>query len=262
MNFQNIPRQNKTIKKAFLPKEDLLAFFDYSQIEYRLLAYYMAAQLGDYSMAEVFKQGTDVHSATARLMLGKSEDEDLSDADRQVGKVGNFSIIYMGGVPTLMRQLKCDEDEAKRLLKKLKETMPGARKLMDAILEVYHDRGYIESIAGRPLTHDPKVEAKKGRKRAESALLNYLIQGSAAELLRDALIKTHHGLEELGMESHIVNNVHDEVTIDAVEPELATLAELVPQWMDNAQVAEYVPVVVDMEVSRESWADKKKEDNA
>lgn len=256
MNFQNVPRQDKTIKRAFLPKQELLVFFDYSQIEYRLLAYYLSAQLEDHSITKVFERGEDVHAATARLMLGKEEHEELSDAERQVGKVGNFSIIYMGGVPTLVRQLRCDETTAKKLLKQLHERMPGARALLAEILDVYHGRGHILSLSGRQLKHDPNIEKKKGIKRAESALLNYLIQGSAAELLRDALIKVHYGLQKEGFASHIVNNVHDEIAIDAVHCELDDLAILVPQWMGNAEVEEYVPIEVDMETSTRSWADK------
>lgn len=258
MNFQNIPRKNKLIKRAFVPKQDYLVFFDYSQIEYRLLAYYLAAQLGDETMCENFKAGIDPHSATAKIMLGIDDDRELSDNERQVGKTGNFSIIYMGGVPTLVRQLGCSEAEAKVLLKKLKAGMPGARDLMNVILEVYHDRGHILSIADRPITHDPAVEKKKGIKRAESALLNYLIQGSAAELQRDAIIAVHHGLAKEGMRSHIVNQVHDEVAIDAPKDELERLALLVPEWMKNSRVEEYVPIEVDMEVSDRSWADKQK----
>lgn len=256
MNFQNVPRKEKLIKGAFRPKLDYLLFADYSQIEYRLLAYYLASVLGDESMADNFKAGIDPHSATARIMLGLPPDAELTDEQRQVGKTGNFSIIYMGGVPTIVRQLGCSESEAKSLLAKLKRGMPGAKNLFDELQSVYRERGYIMTIAGRHLTVDPAIVEKRGKFRAEGALLNYLIQGSAAELIRDALIKIHRELSEQSLTSHMVNVVHDEVQIDGCWSELERLRVLVPQCMGNAQVEEFVPIGVDMEISETTWADK------
>lgn len=256
MNFQNVPRKEKLIKGAFKPKLDYLLFADYSQIEYRLLAYFLAAVLEDTSMAENFKRGIDPHSATARIMLGLPPDAELTDEQRQVGKTGNFSIIYMGGVPTIVRQLGCSEEEAAKLLAKLKSGMPGVRALYDEIVSTYHERGYIMTIAGRHLTVDPGVVERKGQRRAESALLNYLIQGSAAELIRDALIKIHAWLREQGMMSHMVNVVHDEIQMDGTWDELDTLIENVPPLMGNAMIEEFVPILVDMEISETTWAEK------
>lgn len=251
-----MPRSEKLIKGAFRPKLDYLLFADYSQIEYRLLAYYLAAHLDDHTMANNFKAGIDPHSATARIMLGLPDDAELTDDQRQVGKVGNFSIIYMGGVPTLVRQLGCGEAEAGALLKKLRAGMPGARDLLDALITTYHERGYVMSIAGRHLTPDPGVIERKGQRRAESALLNYLIQGSAAELIRHALIKVHRFLADQSLRSHVVNVVHDEMQIDGVERELSALLDAIPVCMGDETVEAFVPIVVDIEISRTSWADK------
>ena len=256
MNFQNVPRKEKLIKGAFKPKLDYLLFADYSQIEYRLLAYYLAAVLDDHTMAENFKAGIDPHSATARLMLGLPRDAELTDAQRQVGKTGNFSIMYAGGVPTIMRQLGCDEDRARELLRALRDSMPGIKALNDSIRDTYRERGYIMSIAGRHLSVDPAVAEKRGQHRAEAALLNYLIQGSAAELMRDALIKVHNYLHDAHMESHMVNVVHDEIQMDGSWEELNRLVEQVPILMGNEQVEQYLPIEVDIEISETSWADK------
>lgn len=231
-------------------------FADYSQIEYRLLAYYLAAVLDDHTMAENFKRGIDPHSATARLMLGLPADAELTDAQRQVGKVGNFSIMYAGGVPTIMRQLGCDEDRAKELLRALRSSMPGIKALNDEIRETYRKRGHIKSIAGRHLSVDPAVAEARGQHRAEAALLNYLIQGSAAELMRDALIKVHKYLHDSRCSSHMVNVVHDEIQFDVLSAELPLLVEHVPDLMGNELVEQYVPIEVDMEISETSWADK------
>lgn len=231
-------------------------FADYSQIEYRLLAYYFAAVLDDHTMAENFKAGIDPHSATARLMLGLPKDAELTDAQRQVGKTGNFSIMYAGGVPTIMRQLGCDEDRARELLRALRDSMPGIKALNDEIRDTYRQRGHIKSIAGRHLSVDPVVVEKRGKNRAESALLNYLIQGSAAELMRQALVKIHGFLAENGLRSHMVNVVHDEVQLDGADDELECLRVSLPTLMGSEQVEEYVPVEIDLEISRTTWADK------
>lgn len=251
-----MPRSEKLIKGAFRPKLDFLLFADYSQIEYRLLAYYLASVLDDHSMADNFKAGIDPHSATARIMLGLASDAELTDEQRQVGKVGNFSIIYMGGVPTLVRQLGCTEAQARKLLKKLKSGMPGAAALFAELQETYKERGYIRTIAGRHLTVDPAIVEKRGQFRAEGALLNYLIQGSAAELIRDALIKVHTWLAENGMASHVVNVVHDEIQVDGAWDELDALLAGVPRHMGNPEVEEFVPIAVDIEISETTWAEK------
>lgn len=216
----------------------------------------MAAQLGDYTMCENFAKGIDPHTATARLMLGLDDTVELTDAQRQVGKTGNFSIMYAGGVPTIMRQLKCDKEEAKRLLARLRATMPGIKELNDELIHTFRTRGYVRSIAGRHLSVDPAIVAKSGMDRAESALLNYIIQGSAAELMRHGLIKMHYWLRDRGFQSHIVNVVHDEAQLDVVIPELEALCANLPRLMGNAEVEEYVAIAVDIEVSETSWADK------
>lgn len=252
MNFQNIPRENKTIKRAFVPKLDYVFYFDYEQIEYRLLAYYFAVQLGDNTMSASFKQGIDPHVATGKLMLGIG-DRDLTDSERQVGKTGNFSVMYAGGAPTIMRQLKCSEERARELLKRLHEALP-VKELQKEIQEVYAERGYVKTIAGRHLVHDPKIERTKGLNRAKAALLNYIIQGSAAELMRDALRNVHTGLRDY--ESHMVNVVHDELAVDTRAKEAEVVAKLVPSLMGNEQIEEVVPIGVSVEVTETNWADK------
>lgn len=258
MNFQNVPRKEKLIKGAFRPKLDYLLFADYSQIEYRLLAYYLSAVLGDTSIADAYKAGMDAHEATARLLYDIPPDQPVSDELRQRGKQGNFSVIYMGGVPSILRYGAggTTEDEARELLRKIREKMPGVNELLNEILATYHKRGYILSIAGRHLTVDPKAVEIRGAKRAEAALLNYLIQGSAAELIRDSLIKIHKFCADNELQSHLVNVVHDENQLDGAWSELELLKAHIPRLMGNELVEEYVPIAVDMEISETTWADK------
>jgi DNA polymerase-1 len=212
-------------------------------------------------MVEAYKKGMDAHSSTARLMLGLPDEHELTDDERQVGKTGNFSIVYSGGKPTIIRQLTragipCDEARAKELLAALNARMPGVKQLKKMIIDTYHERGWVETVAGRRLTPDPKIAAKKGKDRAESALLNYVIQGSAAEIMRHALRHIHKGLLEGDFTSHLVNVVHDEAAIDCLEDEVDKVVELVPHWMDYPLVSAVVPIETDLELSDTSWADK------
>lgn len=261
MNFQNIPRQDKVIKKAIQPKLDALAFFDYEQIEYRLLAYYLHEQLGEVRMVEAFRAGLDPHAETAKLILnevGIEYDDPMSDYHRQVGKTGNFSIVYAGGKPTIIRQLtkagwEVDDALAKRILAAIKSTMPEVQSLYDAVYERLDERGYITTLWGRHLR--PNI-AKHGRRDAYRRMVNSLIQGCAADLMRHGCREIHKGLKALDLQAHMVNVVHDESTIDTPRDELAILREHVPGWMGFEEVERVLPIGVSMEVSYTNWADK------
>ena len=261
MNFQNIPRQDKTIKRAFLPKLEALCFFDYEQIEYRLLAYYLQAQLGETRMVDNFLSGLDPHTETAKLVLdevGIEYDDPLSDLHRQVGKTANFSIVYAGGKPTIVRQLtragwNVDDALAARILAAVRSTMPEVQELEREIHARLDERGYIETVLGRQLR--PNIK-KYGKRDAYRRMLNALIQGGAAEIMREGLRETHKGLSLAGLQAHVVNVVHDELTVDTPKEELAELARLVPVCMDYQPVSEVVPVTTSMEISYTSWADK------
>lgn len=254
MNFQNIPRSNTLIKKAIIPKMDCLVCADYEQVEYRMLAYYMAAAFDDYEMANNFIAGVDPHAATAEIMLGRLCE---SDEDRQYGKTGNFSVIYAGGVPTIQRQMakagvEVSKKEAKALLAKLHEGMPGVKVLMEMLSETTLQKGYIFDIVGRHHHPDPSIPLHDALRK----LLNALIQGGAAGLIREAVIKVEDGCRELDLTSHIINVVHDELVLDAIEDELPILAEYLPIWMGNETVESVVPITVGMDVSFTNWADK------
>ena len=242
MNFQNIPRGDKVVKKAFVPKLDAFAFFDYSQIELRLLAFYMGA-LGDHSMADAFKAGVDMHTASAQGALKIAGP--LTDEERQVGKVLNYSVVYGGGTPTLMRQMGIEYVDARDILDNFHDQWPGIRRVQASIKSRMQERGYITTLFGRHL--HPESDHKA---------LNALLQGCAADLLRMSAVKVHDFTRHDGLESHIVNLIHDEIMFDAVQLELPILAQKVPLLMKDGRIEEIVPVVVDMEVSYTTWADK------
>jgi DNA polymerase-1 len=242
VNVQNIPRTQKDVKRAFVPKLDAFLFFDYKAIEVRLLAYYLAAAIGDDSLATEINNGADPHANTARGLYNTNE---VSDEQRQVGKTLNFSIIYGGGTPTIMRQLGVSFTEARRLLKAYHDTRPGIKRLNQNIGETLLARGYIQSLYGRHL-----------HVQEEHKALNALIQGSAADLMRDSVVRVWERLLNGDFMSHMVNIVHDEIIIDADKEEINTLVTLIPSLMGNKTVEKFVNIDTDCEISYTNWAEK------
>jgi DNA polymerase-1 len=241
INVQNIPRSQKDVKRAFVPKFDAFLFFDYKAIEVRLLAYYLARSIRDNSLATEINNGSDPHLVTAQ---GLYSSERITDDQRQVGKTLNFSIIYGGGAPTIMRQLGVDYKEAKRLLKAYHETRPGIARLNEQISETLNTRGYMQSLYGRRLHVDEHHTA-----------LTALIQGSAADLMRDRVVRVDKFLSTK-FASHIVNIVHDEIIIDADKNEIDHIVTHVPLLMGNKMVEQFVRISTDCEWSTTNWADK------
>ena len=241
MNVQNIPRSQKDVKRGFVPKLDAFLFFDYKAIEVRLLAYYLARAINDHSLANEINAGSDPHAITAQGLYGKPE---VTDEERQVGKTLNFSIIYGGGTPTIMRQLGVDFKEARRLLKAYHETRPGIKKLNEQIDKTIKARKYITNLYGRRLHVEESHKA-----------LNALIQGSAADLMRDAVVRVHNHLNQ-HYSTHIVNIVHDEIILDADRNEIVTLVNTIPTLMGNKTVEQFVNIETDCEISFTNWADK------
>jgi DNA polymerase I len=221
---------------------DALFFADYAQIELRLLAYYMAV-LGDQSMAEAIIAGKDLHSESAIGALGLSGDP--TDEQRQVGKTLNFSLVYGGGTPTIMRQLEIPFPEARKLLRNFHGRWPGIQIVINTINNEITRKGYIKTLFGRNLRPD-----------SEHKRLNALVQGCAADLMRWALVNVDEQLKDA--DSHLVSVIHDELIIDSTKAELDWLVEMVPQWMRYPEVEEFVPIGVDPEVSFTNWAEKGK----
>lgn len=240
MNVQNIPRSQKDVKRAFEPSLDVYLFFDYKAIEVRLLAYYLALGISDYSLRDEIQAGLDPHAQTAKGLFNKS---DVSDEERQVGKTLNFSIIYGGGTPTIMRQLGVDYKEAKRLLDAYHATRPGIKVLRNVINQTLTGRGYLINTHGRHLHVQDSHKA-----------LNALIQGSAADIMRESVVRVHHNLSEF--KSYIVNIIHDEIMLDAHADEVTALALTIPGLMTPEHINEVMPIEVDCEISHTNWAEK------
>lgn len=264
MNLQNIPRKDKVVKRAFRPKLDAFVFCDYKNIELRLLAYYLAASLGDESMAQVFRDGRDLHAETAIRVLGLATEP--TDEQRQIGKTLNFAIVYGAGPYKVGEQLGIGPAKGKEILDTFHAAWPGIKRLHNpcrkcvlargycgqphctgpgTIQQRIAERGYITTLWGRQL-----------RPEQEHKALNALVQGCAADLMRAGLVKVHRYLGENLMASHLVLTIHDELVMDAVRAEIPTLVEVVPRLMDHEPVSKIVPIEVDTEVSFTTWADK------
>lgn len=262
MNIQTIPRDDKTVKRAFIPKLDALMFFDYPNIELKMLAYYLD-QIGFPEMADFFRNDAegDLHKATAAGMYGVAIEE-VTDEQRQKGKRCNFSIVYGGGTPTLVRQHAAkDFEDASAMLYKFHSAWPGigweskVKKqfglperaadgtLLDQIKRKVEDRGYITTLWGRHL-----------HPRSSHSALNALIQGASADLMKWAMVEVHNKIA--GMKSHIVNVVHDELMFDVVEDEIDELCLIVPDAMTYRPLDAVVPITPDPDISRTTWADK------
>lgn len=265
MNVQTIPRDDKAVKKGFVPKHDAFLFFDYPNIELKLLAFYLN-NIDHPSMAQVFRDGADLHLATAaglhHIDYAKLEEEyvpnsgNRADLWRQEAKRVNFSIVYGGGIPTLVSQLGISREDALSLLINYHNTWPGIgwqtrmRPADSGTLAWWIDkrikeRGYITTLWGRHLhPHSPHVA------------LNALCQGCAADLMKWALVNVNRWLKAEGLTSHLVNVVHDELALDCVTEEIPLLVEKIPGLMTWDRIEQVVPIRPEPDISTTTWAGK------
>lgn len=260
VNVQNIPRKDTVVKSGFVPKLDCFLLCDFAQIEYRLLAYYLANAVGDTSMAEVFARGEDLHAASAAAIL-KKPIEEITDAERQTGKTYNFLTIYGGGPGKAARSLDIPLDHAKEQQEQFHAQWPAIKKLHNPPMWNGHyrkgegpgliqrrlkERGYITTVWGGHL-----------HPRSPHMALNALVQGCAADLMKASMVRVAAMLKKHDFESHLVNVVHDELIFDCVEADVDELVLEVERCMcDWPQITEFVPVEVDANISHTSWAEK------
>jgi DNA polymerase-1 len=261
VNFQNIPRDDKTIKRAFLPKRGAFSFFDYSQIEPRYFAYFTATALKDPTVADWYREGRDVYREIAGRALDKPADE-VTEDERQHGKVWFLMSLYGAGPRKVSETLGIPYAEAKDFylafheglpwIKQLSNPKPQSAKAMrfwepGAIERTYQRRGFLRTPHGRHLHAEQYGEHK---------LLNKLIQGSAADLMKAALIRVDRWQRAAGIESRMVSVIHDEIIFDGPEEEIPLLHEEVPPLMREDFLTAVVPIEIDHEVSVTSWAEK------
>lgn len=245
-NLQNIPIKNdagREIRKAFIPrdKDHILLAADYSQIELRLIAEISQ----DKFMLEAFKEGRDFHKATAAKVYDVDFDA-VTVEQRRNAKTVNFSIIYGAGATNLSRQLGIKRAEAKELIENYFKQFQGLRNYMVDIVEKARELGYVKTLGGRKrILRDINSRNGLARSNAERIAINTPIQGSAADMIKMAMIDLHAAMKKANYKSKMVLQVHDELVFDVHKSELDELTELIIDKMKNAMPGLGVPILVE-----------------
>jgi DNA polymerase I len=251
-NLQNIPirtERGREIRKAFVPrdKDHVLLAADYSQIELRI----MAAFSQDVSMIEAFKNGRDIHATTAAKIFQVPLEEVSSDMRRKA-KTANFGIIYGISAFGLAQRLNISRTEAKEIIDAYFKEFPAVKAYMDECIEKARKNEYVETILGRRrYLRDINSRNMTMRGFAERNAINAPIQGSAADLIKVAMINVHHWMKKEKLRSKMILQVHDELVFDAHKDEVELLKVEIPKLMANAVKIE-VPLVVETGVG-ENW---------
>ena len=251
-NLQNIPirtERGRQVRKAFIPRtnEYLLVSADYSQIELRIIA----ALSNDESMIESFKRGEDIHAATAAKVYNVPLNE-VTRAQRSDAKAVNFGIIYGQGAFTLAQQLNKSRTEAKELIDNYYHSFPTLKNYIANQVNSARENGYVETILGRR-RYLNNINSQNAVVRAgdERNAVNAPIQGSAADIIKIAMIKIHELLQNGNYKSKMLLQIHDELVFDMYKSELKTLKPLIKNEMENAfKMA--VPLTVEIDEG-ENW---------
>lgn len=252
MNWQNVPRDDKTVKRAVVPKRGAFIFADYKQIEPRLTAY-AAERIGFPEFADQIRAGVGPYEAVARLATGKT---DLTETERDTWKRVFLGILYGAGAARV-KDVWTEETgeiislaDAKNIVRTFKKNWPAIPALQERVLAAHQRRGYIIGLDGRHLHLEEYGEHK---------LLNKYIQGSAAGIMKRAIINVHRHLRaNPEFETRMVSVIHDELIGDGPESEVPYFAEQLPLLMRQGfeHIHEAVPILVDIEVAVTSWAEK------
>ena len=250
-NLQNIPVRDelgKPIREAFVPSEgNVLVAADYSQIELRLMAHLS----GDKALIEAFMLGEDVHSATAARLYGKTPSEVTTD-ERRRAKTANFGIIYGISAFGLAQRLDIPNRDAKELIENYFASYPDVKRYMDEAIANATNSGYVETMfARRRQLNDIHSTNRVVRGVAERNAINAPIQGSAADVMKLAMVEIARCFREEGIQSKMIMQVHDEVVIDTIPAELDKVCALVRQAMESV-VSLKVPLIADVN-SGSNW---------
>jgi DNA polymerase-1 len=236
-NLQNIPVRTelgRQIRKAFVaPPGHYLLSVDYSQVELRILAHIAE----DEAMLANFAAGLDIHAATAAQVYGIPITQVTSE-QRSVAKMMNFATSYGVSPYGLASRTGLSLEEARHFMKTYFETYPGVRRYLDRTIAQAKERGYVETLLGRrryfPVLQTTATASQQARAAAERAAVNHPIQGTAADILKIALIRVHHRLREGGYRAQMILQVHDEIVLEVPAEELDAVVPLVVTTMESA----------------------------
>ncbi len=252
-NLQNIPVRDelgKPIRRVFrAPDGWRLVSADYSQVELRVLAHFS----GDPGLIAAFREGRDIHRATAAEVWGV-EPEAVTETQRSAAKAVNFGIVYGISDFGLARQLACDVGEAKAIIQRYFERYPGVRAYMDGVVAEARGTGAVRTLFGR-LRRLPDITSRNYARRAfaERMAMNTPIQGTAADLIKKAMVAVHGEMRRAGLRSGLILQVHDELIVEAPEAEVARAGAILRRGMEGAgELA--VPLRVDVSAGP-NWLD-------
>ncbi|MBN1583186.1 MAG: DNA polymerase I [Anaerolineae bacterium] len=255
-NLQNIPIRTelgRQIRKGFIPREGwVFVAADYSQIELRILAHVSQ----DAELLDAFRRGQDVHARTAAAVFGIPIEQVTKD-QRQLAKTVNFGLIYGQSAFGLAQQSGLDFDEAERFIDTYFSRYPGVRNWLDRTRDLAYERGYVETLLGRRRYFPELKSTQRAYAGAQAAAIrqaiNAPIQGTAADILKIAMIRLAQVLVEHGLRARMVLQVHDEVVLEVPRDEVDEVVALTCQVMESAYELS-VPLKVDVEVG-ENWFD-------
>jgi len=251
-NLQNIPirtERGRQVRKAFVPRNEdyTLLAADYSQIELRIIA----ALSEEETMIEAFKNGEDIHASTASRVFNVPLD-DVTREQRSNAKTVNFGIIYGVSAFGLSNQTDLSRGEAKELIDTYYETYPKLKAYMSAQVDFARDNGYVQTVLGRR-RYLKDIDSRNAmvRSGAERNAVNAPIQGSAADIIKIAMINIYNKLNEGNYKSKMLLQVHDELVFDVYKPELEAMKSLIKTEMENAYKMD-VPLDVDLDIG-DNW---------
>ncbi|EGP4743361.1 DNA polymerase I, partial [Enterococcus faecium] len=245
-NLQNIPirlDEGRKIRQAFVPREKdwLIYSSDYSQIELRVLAHIS----NDEHLKAAFLEGQDIHASTAMRVFGIEKAEDVTPNMRRQAKAVNFGIVYGISDYGLSQNLGISRKAAQQYIDTYFEKYPGVKEYMERIVREAKDQGYVETLYHRR-RYLPDINSRNYNIRsfAERTAINTPIQGSAADILKIAMIELDKRLKETGLQATMLLQVHDELVFEVPEKELESLDKLVKEVMEQA-VSLHVPLITD-----------------
>ncbi|MCB0520305.1 MAG: DNA polymerase I [Lewinellaceae bacterium] len=246
-NLQNIPiktPEGAKVREAFIPRDEnhLLLSADYSQIELRIIAEIS----GDEAMIDAFQKGQDIHRATAAKVYGVPYEE-VTNEQRRNAKTVNFSIIYGAGATNVSQQLGIKRAEAKELIDNYFKQYQGLNSYMEKTVEGARETGYVKTLLGRR-RYLRDIDSRNGlaRSNAERVAINTPIQGTAADLIKVAMINIHKALKTSNLQTKMILQVHDELVFDVPTGEVEKVKPIIGDLMRNAIPNLKVPILVEM----------------
>ena len=232
-NLQNIPirtAEGRRIREAFVsPKGSKILAADYSQIELRIMAHISK----DEGLLKAFQKDLDIHTATAAEIFGIDLGS-VTGEQRRSAKAINFGLIYGMSAFGLSKQLKTNRNEAQDYIELYFSRYPGVKQYMDQTKETARDTGYVETVFGRRL-YLPDIDASNYQRRqyAERSAINAPMQGTAADLIKKAMIRLHHEIIQQSLGAKIIMQVHDELVLEVIESDLIEVSKLTQEIMSN-----------------------------